>query len=236
MLVGARQRLESTLVASRPRTALAACSFFHTSTCRRNQAAQAALQVEPQITLMSDYKQPKKPQSQLVQQMGGFLRRGIPPVKTPTISTASSDHKYWFLDAATQDSLGILDACLGNLYDVPRAKALFDRMRKQKKNPTLESKLYNRVMEAYAEMAEKPEEKREYWLEEILKLWEEMVNESEFDDERLMKLDDAERAREIEAGRRIAPTQATYALMLRLHLRYNPCVYSLLLVYFFSLV
>ncbi|KAI0351260.1 hypothetical protein OH77DRAFT_1387788, partial [Trametes cingulata] len=64
--------------------------------------------------------------------MNDFLRRRpqytILPTPLPT-DVAEEEHKYLFTDSPTQDLIAVMDACLHNLHDVPRAKGIFDRLR-----------------------------------------------------------------------------------------------------------
>ncbi|KAF8550660.1 hypothetical protein OG21DRAFT_1391305, partial [Imleria badia] len=64
-----------------------------------------------------------------VNDMHGFLHRRVPtPLPDQSHSTPLST--YFFLDSPTQDQLVVMDACLYNLYDLPRAKQIFERLRK----------------------------------------------------------------------------------------------------------
>ncbi|KAI0640997.1 hypothetical protein C8Q79DRAFT_892484, partial [Trametes meyenii] len=70
--------------------------------------------------------------SSIHQEMHGFLRRRsqYTILPTPLPSDVAADAvDYMFTDSSTQDSISIVDACLHNLHDVPRAKEIFDRVR-----------------------------------------------------------------------------------------------------------
>ncbi|KAJ6615404.1 DNA/RNA polymerase [Mycena sp. CBHHK59/15] len=61
-----------------------------------------------------------------------FLQRRTPYTILPTPlpqDCTSEANDYWFSDSTTQDLMAVMDACLHNLYDVPRAKGIFDRLR-----------------------------------------------------------------------------------------------------------
>ncbi|EEB94258.1 hypothetical protein MPER_06951, partial [Moniliophthora perniciosa FA553] len=125
--------------------------------------------------------------------MEGFLKS--PPkftfLPTPKPDTAHTPPSVWFADTATQDLLAVMDACLHNLYDVPRAKSIFDRLRQQSNNAVLEHRIYNAFIEAYVNMAtSQADENKEYWLETAWELYNLMETEKD----------------------RIAPTPATYAV------------------------
>ncbi|KAI6030316.1 hypothetical protein EDC04DRAFT_2546612, partial [Pisolithus marmoratus] len=65
--------------------------------------------------------------------MQGFLNRGTPYTILPSPlpgDRASSLNNFLFPDSPTQDQLAVMHACLHNLYDVPRAKQVFERLRR----------------------------------------------------------------------------------------------------------
>lgn len=121
----------------------------------------------------------------------------LPPPLPDDRSSATND--LYFLDSPTQDLLAVIDACLHNLYDVPRAKQIFDRLRKTRKgDPILDPRLYNSFLEAFVEMATTKEvDKRTLWVEDATFLFEKMENGDE----------------------KVNPTPATYAVMLLAWLR-----------------
>ncbi|KAG2159045.1 uncharacterized protein EDB93DRAFT_1053847, partial [Suillus bovinus] len=64
--------------------------------------------------------------------MNGFLKRRTPYTILPTPlpdDRASALNSFYFTDSPTQDQLAVMDACLHNLYDVPRAKQIFEQLR-----------------------------------------------------------------------------------------------------------
>ncbi|KAG1726280.1 uncharacterized protein EDB91DRAFT_1061713, partial [Suillus paluster] len=64
--------------------------------------------------------------------MHGFLKRRTPYTILPTPlpdDRASALNSFYFTDSPTQDQLAVMDACLHNLYDVPRAKQVFEQLR-----------------------------------------------------------------------------------------------------------
>ncbi|EGN94692.1 hypothetical protein SERLA73DRAFT_61648 [Serpula lacrymans var. lacrymans S7.3] len=134
--------------------------------------------------------------------MQGFLKRRTPytmlPMPLPD-DKSSALNDFYFTDSPTRDQLAVMDACLHNLYDVPRARQVFERLRETGRGDSiLESRIYNSFLEAYLEMAyTKEPEDRALWVEEAWQLYNIMEHESE----------------------KIQPTTATYSLMLLAWLR-----------------
>ncbi|KAF8841665.1 hypothetical protein BDN67DRAFT_890322, partial [Paxillus ammoniavirescens] len=66
--------------------------------------------------------------------MQGFLQRRVPYTILPTPLPGDTGHtalnNFYFTDSPTQDQLAVMDACLHNLYDVPRARQVFEALRK----------------------------------------------------------------------------------------------------------
>ena len=137
--------------------------------------------------------------------MQGFLQQRTPYtiLPTPLPSDSSSPlNNFYFTDTPTQDSISIIDACLHNLYDVPRAKEVFELLRSSKKTDgVLGVRLYNSLLDAYIEMAtSKDTERRTLWVEDACALYE-----------------------ILESGKdKMHPTANTYACMLRAWIRFNP--------------
>lgn len=129
--------------------------------------------------------------------MQNFLERNKPHAFLPTPLPSgqnSSLHDLYFTDSTTQDSLAVIDACLHNLYDIPRAKQIFETLRKSHKaEVTLNVRLYNSLLEAFIAMAAKKEPHNKLvWLEDAWTLFNSM-----------------------EAGVEVAvPNATTYAIML----------------------
>ncbi|EMD32823.1 hypothetical protein CERSUDRAFT_26701, partial [Gelatoporia subvermispora B] len=128
--------------------------------------------------------------------MQGFLRRRVPytilPTPLPAEGGSSALHDLYFTDSPTQDLVSVMDACLHNLYDVPRAKEIFEQLRSEGRGEMLlDARVYNSLIDAYIQMASAPEtQQREMWLESAWELYNEM-----------------------ESGRdKVRPTANTYAL------------------------
>lgn len=136
--------------------------------------------------------------------MHGFLQRQLPwtilPPPLPD-DRKSALNTFLFTDSPTQDQFAVMDACLHNLYDVPRAKQVFERLRKSPSmEHLLEARIYNSFLEAYVEMAttKQPNDRR-LWVEDALQLY--LIMES--------------------GQEKVQPTSQTYAIMLLAWLRYD---------------
>ncbi|KAI6022796.1 DNA/RNA polymerase [Pisolithus microcarpus] len=136
--------------------------------------------------------------------MQGFLKRGTPYTILPSplpIDRASSANSFLFPDSPTQDQLAVMHACLHSLYDVPRAKQVFERLRRSPSaEHLLDARVYNSFLEAYVEVATTKEPNdRSLWIEDAWQLYHVMENGAE----------------------KVQPTPQTYAIMLLAWLRFN---------------
>jgi len=194
--------LETTLLSySRQALPRPARLYSTPSTARHNaylaQSVPAQPELPPYISKPNGRNGATAPED-----MHKFLQRGTPYTILPTpLPTDQSSHlnDLYFTDSPTQDLLAVIDACLHNLHDVPRAKQIFERLRTSSKAETaLDTRLHNSLLEAFVAMAtSKGSGNRHAWLEEVLALFDSM-----------------------EAGTgTAAPNATTYALMLTAWLR-----------------
>ncbi|KAF7293147.1 DNA-directed RNA polymerase [Mycena chlorophos] len=93
-----------------------------------------------------------------------------PPPLPQNFRSALND--VWFTNSATQEMLAIMDACLHNLYDVPRAKTIFERLR-DTDSGAVDSRVVNAMLEAYLKMASQSD--TDYWVEALWELFNSMV-------------------------------------------------------------
>ncbi|KAF9546254.1 DNA/RNA polymerase [Agrocybe pediades] len=103
-----------------------------------------------------------------------FLSRDPSYVLVPTPEPAKAmtmESDRWFGDPLSLDMTGIIDACLHNLYDVPRAMDVFTRLRERIGSVALDTPLYNAFLLAYSGMAEKDSHKKAVWLGEAWSLY-----------------------------------------------------------------
>lgn len=101
--------------------------------------------------------------------MHTFLRSRTPYTILPPPLPRDKDSELndlLYTDSATQDRISVMDACLHNCYDVPRAKEIFDSLRTRGTEQILHPRLYTAFVEAYLEMAIKEPEKRTWWVED----------------------------------------------------------------------
>ena len=108
-----------------------------------------------------------------------FLRSQMPytilPTPLPDDVTTTYDNMY-YPDSETQDMLAVIDACLFNCYDVPRAQSVFERLRSKRLGEAgLEARIYNTFLDAYYQMAlNRDVEKAEIWVDEAWSLYQAM--------------------------------------------------------------
>ncbi|KAJ7074487.1 DNA/RNA polymerase [Mycena amicta] len=109
-----------------------------------------------------------------------FLERQTPLAVLPTPlphNFHSVQNDFWYSDPATQEMMAIMDACLHNLYDVPRAKSIFDRLRAHQSG-SIDNRVVNAMLEAYLKMASQTQSEAEYWVESLWELYDAAVEPS----------------------------------------------------------
>ena len=137
--------------------------------------------------------------------MQDFLRKRTHYTVLPTPlpdDSASDLNDLYFVDTPTQDAIAVIDACLHSLYDVPRARVVFEQLRsKGKTDAIMNVRLYNSLIQAYVEMAtSKDTGRKNHWVEDACSLYEAMESGQES----------------------VVPNPTTYALMLLIWHRFNP--------------
>jgi DNA-directed RNA polymerase len=200
MISRAARKLENVLVPC-SRQSLPRPPRLYSTATKRNNAPALATQGTP---LSADYaafmpSHENSPNDVLLfpGDMQNFLRRRTPytllPTPLPNDRTSPLNDLY-FADSHTQDLFAVIGACLHNLYDVPRAKQIFERLRAKKTgDPLLVPQLYNSFLETYVNMAmTKGSDKRPMWIQDACRLFESMEEGTE----------------------KVEPTAGTYAVML----------------------
>ncbi|TFK37583.1 hypothetical protein BDQ12DRAFT_591021, partial [Crucibulum laeve] len=139
MISRAARRFETTLLSSRqslPRPA----RLYSTPSKKRDAPALATAQVPrpdypafltPSSSEQYGQQQQKSPAG-FYNELESFLNRPMPYTIIPTPlphDRTSEQHEHWYADTVTQDLAAVMDACLHNLYDVPRAMGIFERLR-----------------------------------------------------------------------------------------------------------
>jgi len=195
--------LETTLLSySRQALPRPARLYSTPSTARCNAYLAQSLPAQPELPpYMSKPK--GRDDDAIPEGMHKFLKRSTPYTILPTPLPADQNshlNDLYFTDSPTQDLLAVIDACLHNLYDVPRAKQIFQGLRKSSKaEAVLHTRIYNSLLEAFIAMAvSKDPDNRLVWLEDAWILFNSM-----------------------ETGAEVAtPNATTYALMLAAWLRW----------------
>lgn len=85
----------------------------------------------------------------------------------------------YYTDSPTRDLIAVMDACLHNGYDVPRAKEIFDGLRAKQAEQIFHPRLYTAFVEAYLNMALKEPERRSLWVEDTWALLDSLFSGNE---------------------------------------------------------
>ncbi|KAG9311110.1 DNA/RNA polymerase [Chiua virens] len=204
------RKLETTLVSYSRQCLPRPARLYSTPSKKANAPAAAFAQLQvphPDAVRFTTQKDPLTEEGvSFVNNMRGFLHRRVPytilPTPLPDQCHSTVLNTYFFPDSPTQDQLAVMDACLHNLYDVPRAKQIFERLRKSvSAESLLDTRIYNSFLEAYVEMISTKEPRDSaLWVDEAWSLYEAMENGSE----------------------NIHPTPQTYAIMLLARSRSSP--------------
>ncbi|EPS99210.1 hypothetical protein FOMPIDRAFT_54268, partial [Fomitopsis schrenkii] len=129
MLSRSARKLETALLSCSRQSLPRPARLYSTPTKRVNAPAHATASA-PSPDAFPPYMSPEGNSWQ--HQMEDFLRRQTPYTILPTPSPAAKQKELQAMlitDSATQDLISIVGACLHNLYDVPRAKQVFDDLR-----------------------------------------------------------------------------------------------------------
>lgn len=197
-----QKSLETTLLSySRQALPRPARLYSTPSTARRNAYLAQSLPAQPELPPYMS-----KPKSlddiRVSEEMQRFFKRDTPytVLPTPLPSEHSSPlNDLYFTDSPTLDLVAVIDACLHNFYDVPRAKQIFDTLRtSQKAEALMDTRLFNMMLGAYLAMATSEDRgNRLVWLEDMWGLFDSMETGTEA----------------------IAPNATTYSVMLTAWLR-----------------
>ena len=114
--------------------------------------------------------------------MRSFLRTRTPyTILPPPLPQGkhSELNDFYYTDSPTRDLIAVMDACLHNGYDVPRAQEIFNDLRAKRSEHVLHPRLYTAFVEAYLDMALKESEKRSLWVEDAWTLLDSLFSGNE---------------------------------------------------------
>ena len=182
------RRLETTLLSSRqslPRPA----RLYSTPSHRAQAPATATATAPPPANDIPPHAYAKSLISEYLERTAETNYTIIP---NPPHSK-SGETSPWYTDSSTADMASVIDICLHNEHDIPRAQEVFDRLRSLGSSGILTARVYNQFLASYLNLAEKEPGRATHWLSESWKLYAEL--EQGADD--------------------LIPTAKTYAIMLK---------------------
>lgn len=204
------RRLGTTSVSCSRQSLPRPARFYSSPTKKANAPAVATSSIpHPDYPAFLPQRQDATPNSvafdATYQDMESFLQRRIPYTILPTplpddVSSPLNDIRY--PQSSVMDQVAIIDACLHNLYDVPRAREIFNRLSAERAgDPILTIQLSNALIAAYLEMATTKEPDRATnWIESLVALYESIES----------------------SASPIKPVANTFATMLLVWQRFNP--------------
>jgi len=81
----------------------------------------------------------------------------ILPTPLPVGEQGAAEHQRYFPDSSFVALVAIVDACLSNFHDIPRAQSLFAELRDDRKAVNfMDVRVFNRFLHAYFTLAENP--------------------------------------------------------------------------------
>ena len=79
------------------------------------------------------------------------------PTPLPVGEQGAAEHQRYFPDSSAMALVAMVDACLTNFHDIPRAQLLFADLRRDRKaTSSLDVRVFNRFLHAYFTLAEDP--------------------------------------------------------------------------------
>lgn len=80
------------------------------------------------------------------------------PTPLPVSEQDATEHQRYFPDSSVMALMAIVDACLTNFHDIPRAQSLFADLRTDRKAANfMDVRIFNRFLHAYFSQAESPD-------------------------------------------------------------------------------
>ena len=127
-----KKSLETTLLLySRQALPRPARLYSTPSATRRNAYLEQSLPPQPELPPYMP-----TPKGQSSGDMHSFLKRDTSHTILPTLLPTDHNSRLnslYFTNSPTRDLVAVINACLHNFYDVPRAKQIFDGLRKGSK-------------------------------------------------------------------------------------------------------
>ena len=79
------------------------------------------------------------------------------PTPLPVGEQSAAEHQHYFPDSNCMALVAIVDACLTNFHDIPRAQSIFADLRRDRKATSfMDVRVFNRFIHAYFKLAEIP--------------------------------------------------------------------------------
>lgn len=79
------------------------------------------------------------------------------PTPLPVSEQGAAEHQHHFPDSSVMAHVAIIDACLTDFYDVPRAESIFAELRRDRRAANfMDVRVFNRFLHAYFSLAENP--------------------------------------------------------------------------------
>ncbi|KAG8691426.1 DNA-directed RNA polymerase [Ceratobasidium sp. 423] len=135
-----------------------------------------ARHVLPPVQPLQQYKQTER--------MEQLQRQPLTLLPTP-LPEDLPQNEHYFPTSKKQQSLAVIAACLRDLYDVPRAEEVFNRLRDEAQTgaSVMTIDTYNALLLAYAQLQAEgtllPEPVRAEWAEKLWDLWQVLVSEKD---------------------------------------------------------
>ncbi|CAE6464323.1 unnamed protein product [Rhizoctonia solani] len=120
-------------------------------------------------------------QNRQIQRMEELQRQPLTLLPTP-LPEHMPQNEHYFPSSKKQQSLAVIAACLRDLYDVPRAEEIFNRLRDEAGTgaSVMTIDTYNALLLAYAQLQAEgtplPEPVRAQWAEKLWGLWQVLVS------------------------------------------------------------
>jgi DNA-directed RNA polymerase, mitochondrial len=174
------QRQLGTTLLSYSRQRLSRPARFYSAPSKAVRAQPALASTPPPEMDFMPFNVPGDHKTQSLDAMDRFLKGPTPftIVDTPLpVENTSVANSLLFPSSPAQESLAVVEACLHNYADVPRAKYVFDQLREQG-GVEIGIQVYNLVLSAYLHVATttKSTSEREVWLRRAWNLFEEISN------------------------------------------------------------